>query len=123
MFTLLFITIPIEVIFLAILRLFGWLQTPFLFVALSILFFCCAVRFPICCPIFDYQLIRPVFQVAVSLVTAQWLTVFLWNQKRDPDMYALPLHSALMDLVGQLLLVVCFEIASSLGAHVRMRRV
>lgn len=35
-------------------------------------------------------------------------------------MYALPIHSALMDLVGQLLLVVCFEIAQLLGARVKM---
>jgi solute carrier family 41 len=35
-------------------------------------------------------------------------------------MYALPVHSALMDLVGQLLLVVCFEIAQAVGAIVRI---
>jgi hypothetical protein len=36
-------------------------------------------------------------------------------------MYALPIHSALMDLIGQLLLVLCFEIVSLLGAHVRTK--
>lgn len=30
-------------------------------------------------------------------------------------MYALPVHSALMDLIGQLLLVLCFVLVSSLG--------
>jgi solute carrier family 41 len=36
-------------------------------------------------------------------------------------MYALPIHSALMDLIGQLLLVLCFEIVSLLGAKVRVK--
>lgn len=35
-------------------------------------------------------------------------------------MYALPIHSALMDLIGQLLLVLCFEIVSHLGGKVRV---
>ena len=33
-------------------------------------------------------------------------------------MYALPIHSAAMDLIGQLLLVLCFEIVSALGGKV-----
>ena len=48
----------------------------------------------------------------MSLVVARTLTGFLWSKKLDPDMYALPIHSALMDLVGQLLLVLCYEIVS-----------
>jgi len=44
MLTLLFVTFPIEVIFLATIRGLGWLHLPFGFVALSIVFFCVAVR-------------------------------------------------------------------------------
>jgi solute carrier family 41 len=51
-----------------------------------------------------------IFQVAISLFLARFLTNYLWSKKLDPDMYALPIHSAFMDLVGQLLLVLCFEI-------------
>ena len=46
----------------------------------------------------------------MSLLLARFLTNYLWSKKLDPDMYALPIHSALMDLVGQLLLVLCFEL-------------
>ncbi|KAF8898263.1 Mg transporter [Gymnopilus junonius] len=88
--TLLLITLPVEVIFLSILNGLGWLNLPFLFVVFSITFFCCAVF--------------------ASLVIARLLTNFLWSKNRDPDLYALPIHSALMDLIGQLLLVLCFEI-------------
>lgn len=57
----------------------------------------------------------------LSLVIARFLTRWLWSKNRDPDFYALPIHSAMMDLIGQLLLVLCFEIVSSLGGKVRMR--
>lgn len=43
MITLLFITLPVEIIFLTILNALGWLNLPFLFVVFSIIFFCCAV--------------------------------------------------------------------------------
>ncbi|KAJ8699219.1 hypothetical protein PTI98_002358 [Pleurotus ostreatus] len=98
MITLIVITIPVEIIFLSILHGLGWLRLPFVFVAFSILFFCCAVT--------------------ASLIIARALTNFLWKRKYDPDMYALPIHSALMDLIGQLLLVLCFEIVSLLGVTI-----
>ena len=60
-------------------------------------------------------------QVTASLIIARFLTDYLWSKDLDPDMYALPIHSALMDLIGQLLLVLCFEIVSLLGAHVRLK--
>ena len=60
-------------------------------------------------------------QVFISLVIARLLTNWLWSIKKDPDMYALPIHSAMMDLVGQLLLVLCFEIVSLLGGRVEQR--
>ncbi|KAG0692383.1 Mg transporter [Suillus ampliporus] len=97
MVTLILITIPIEIIFLCILRAFGWLKLPIVFAILSVLFFCCAVF--------------------ISLVVARLLTGLLWSKGLDPDTYALPIHSALMDLVGQLLLVLCFEIVSFLGTN------
>ncbi|KAG6817052.1 hypothetical protein H0H87_000464 [Tephrocybe sp. NHM501043] len=90
MMTLLLITLPIEIGFLSVLRGLGWLHLPFVFIAFSVAFFFLAV--------------------AISLFVAQRMTNFLWSKNCDPDMYALPIHSALMDLVGQLLLAMCFEI-------------
>ncbi|KAF9453714.1 hypothetical protein P691DRAFT_657998 [Macrolepiota fuliginosa MF-IS2] len=101
MITLLLITLPVEIAFLSVLRSIGWLKVPFIFIVFSVLFFCCAVL--------------------VSLVIARYLTDWLWSKNRDPDMYALPIHSALMDLIGQLLLVLCFEIVSRLGGRVTRR--
>lgn len=46
MITLLFVTIPVEIVFLGVLRLLGWLHLPLLFVGFSIVFFVCAVRPP-----------------------------------------------------------------------------
>ncbi|KAJ6630275.1 hypothetical protein B0H10DRAFT_1983851 [Mycena sp. CBHHK59/15] len=99
--TLLVITLPVEIIFLSLLAALGWLHLPFMFVAFSVVFFCMAVL--------------------SSLVIARFLTNFLWSKNLDPDMYALPIHSALMDLIGQLLLVLCFEIVSLLGARVETK--
>ena len=112
MITLLLVTLPVEIIFLLVLRTLGWLHVPFIFIAFSVFFFCCAV-----CPshidtlsIADYKL-----QVVVSISVAHLLTNLLWKRGLDPDMYALPIHSALMDLVGQTMLVLCFEIVSLLS--------
>ena len=58
-------------------------------------------------------------KIAISLTLGYFLTNYLWSHKYDPDMYALPIHSALMDLVGEILLVACFELASAIGLHVR----
>lgn len=99
MLTLLITTVPIEFIFLSLLRLLGWLHLPLLFVGFSLIFFCCAVT--------------------ISLFIARWLTYLLWKRKLDPDIYALPIHSALMDLIGQGLLVLCFEVVSLLGVRPR----
>ncbi|KAF9265966.1 hypothetical protein L218DRAFT_956933 [Marasmius fiardii PR-910] len=93
--TLLLITLPVELVFLSILRGLGWLRLPIFFVLFSVGFFCVAVL--------------------ISLYFARFLTTFLWARGRDPDTYALPIHSAMMDLVGQSLLVLCFEIVRRLG--------
>ncbi|KAE9405851.1 hypothetical protein BT96DRAFT_955114 [Gymnopus androsaceus JB14] len=61
-------------------------------------------------------LIAITIPVTLSLYVARLLTNFLWSKNLDPDTYALPIHSATMDLIGQLLLVLCFEIVSLLGA-------
>jgi len=95
MITLILVTVPIEFVFLGMLHIFGWIKLPFLFAIFSLAFFCVAVY--------------------VSLIVAQSLTRYLWSKGLDPDMYALPIHSALMDLIGQLLLVLCFLLVSFLG--------
>ncbi|KIK47693.1 hypothetical protein CY34DRAFT_190899 [Suillus luteus UH-Slu-Lm8-n1] len=92
MVTFILITVPMVILFLCILRASEWLKFSIIFAILSVLFFCCAVF--------------------TSLVVAQLLTDSLWSRGFDPDIYALPIHSALVDLVGQVLLVLCFEIVS-----------
>ena len=60
-------------------------------------------------------------KITISLLVAQILTKLLWRRGLDPDMYALPCQSALTDLVGQLLLVACYEVASLLGVKVALK--
>ena len=55
----------------------------------------------------------------MSLAAAYFITDYMSRHGYDPDMYVLPIHSAVMDLVGELLLVSCFELASAIGLHVR----
>ncbi|KAH7880070.1 solute carrier family 41 member 1 [Lentinula edodes] len=105
MIVLILITIPVEIIFLSVLHGLGWLHPPFLFIAFSVVFFCCAASH-----------LLSLSTVTASLFIARSLTHFLWSRNLDPDTYALPIHSALMDLIGQLLLVLCFEIVTLLGA-------
>ncbi|KAJ7215307.1 hypothetical protein B0H12DRAFT_1194589 [Mycena haematopus] len=99
--TLLLVTLPVEVVFLGVITGLGWLKLPLVFILFSVVFFCLAVT--------------------SSLLIARALTNFLWARNLDPDMYALPIHSALMDLIGQLLLVICFEIVSLFGAQVQVK--
>ncbi|KAI9436318.1 hypothetical protein H4582DRAFT_1965955 [Lactarius indigo] len=99
MLVLFLVSIPVGIAFFFILRVSAWLATPFLFTILALFFLCSAI--------------------AISLVAGYALTNYLWSHKYDPDMYALPIHAALMDLVGQLLLVACFELATAIGLHVR----
>jgi solute carrier family 41 len=118
MITLFTVTFSIELVFLAILRGIGWLELPFLFVAFFVVFFCVAVCVH---PFIILQcvLMELVAKVVASLFIAKSLTNFLWSKDLDPDMYALPIHSASMDLIGQLLLVICFELVAGLGGGVR----
>jgi solute carrier family 41 len=55
----------------------------------------------------------------MSLAAAYFITDYMSRHGYDPDMYVLPIHSAIMDLAGELLLVSCFELASAIGLHVR----
>ena len=43
MITLFLVTLPVEMIFLAVLHGLGWLRLPIVFTVFSVLFFCCAV--------------------------------------------------------------------------------
>jgi len=97
-FTLFLVTLPIEVIFLTLMRVLGWVTLPLAFLCFAVIFFCVAV--------------------IASLVISQHLTIFLWSKGLDPDSYALPLQSSLVDLAGQLLLVACYELATVMGLHV-----
>ncbi|KAI0355089.1 hypothetical protein OH77DRAFT_1425148 [Trametes cingulata] len=101
MITLIAVSVPIEIIFLSTVHLIGWIHLPFIFIVLQVLFFLIAVT--------------------ISLIIARLTTTFLWKRGFDPDMYALPFQSALTDLVGQLLLVACYEVASLLGAQVALK--
>ncbi|WRT64715.1 uncharacterized protein IL334_001649 [Kwoniella shivajii] len=46
----------------------------------------------------------------ISLVLAHRMTLFFWSKDLDPDSYTLPIHSALVDFLGQLLLMLAYEI-------------
>ncbi|KAF8589695.1 hypothetical protein K439DRAFT_1612498 [Ramaria rubella] len=97
--TLFLVTLPVSGLFLACLHLSGWMKLSFIFVAVFTVFFC--------------------LTVAMSLVVAHLLTQFLWRRNLDPDTYAMPIQSSLVDLLGQLMLVACFELAHALGANVK----
>ncbi|KAL7282933.1 hypothetical protein ACG7TL_002351 [Trametes sanguinea] len=101
MITLIAVSLPIEIIFLTAVSLLGWIHLPLLFIVLQVLFFLVAIT--------------------ISLLIARVTTTFLWKRGLDPDMYALPFQSALTDLVGQLLLVACYEVASLLGVKVALK--
>ncbi|KZS98799.1 hypothetical protein SISNIDRAFT_403866 [Sistotremastrum niveocremeum HHB9708] len=92
------VTIPIQILFLSFLHFSGWLELHPTFVVVFLVFFCTAV--------------------IASLTIANFLTHVLWARGLDPDMYALPIQSSLVDLIGQCLLVASFEVARALGGKV-----
>ncbi|WWC86829.1 uncharacterized protein L201_001708 [Kwoniella dendrophila CBS 6074] len=55
---------------------------------------------------------------AISLILAHWMTLFFWSKDLDPDSYTLPIHSALVDFLGQLLLMLAYEICIWQGKDV-----
>ncbi|KAG0310636.1 hypothetical protein BGZ97_012432 [Linnemannia gamsii] len=46
--------------------------------------------------------------VVISLAMARWITHLFWNRGYDPDNYALPILTSLLDVIGTALLVVGF---------------
>ena len=57
----------------------------------------------------------------MSLSLAHYLTLAFWAYGYDPDNYCLPVHSALMDLTGQLMLVACYELVGQIGVDVDLK--
>ncbi|KAG8765871.1 hypothetical protein FRC12_007233 [Ceratobasidium sp. 428] len=101
-FTLFCVGLPVLLCYLVFVWGAGWLPLPFAFVAIFVAVFGIAV--------------------AAALVLAYYLTHLFWRRGLDPDAYCLPVHSAVIDLVGQLLLVACYEMASALGSDVKISR-
>ncbi|KAG8982855.1 Transcriptional regulator, partial [Tulasnella sp. 427] len=92
--TLFVVALPVMLTFLAFVYATGWMDLPFLFVGAFVGFFC--------------------LSTTIALVIAHYLTLIFWSRGYDPDNYCLPVHSALCDLIGQLMLVACYELAGEL---------
>lgn len=56
-----------------------------------------------------------VSQVAILLLTADWLVHWMWKQGKDPDNYSIPYLTALGDLLGTGLLAVSFHLLWLVG--------
>lgn len=56
--------------------------------------------------------------MVVSLASAYYLTLWLWNRDYDPDINALPLLCSAIDFFGQVMLVGAFSLAKALGGDV-----
>ncbi|KAK1921609.1 solute carrier family 41 member 1 [Papiliotrema laurentii] len=54
----------------------------------------------------------------ISLLLAHYLTLFFWSKDLDPDSYTLPLQSAMVDFLGQLILMVAYEVCILQGMDV-----
>ncbi|KAL7420036.1 hypothetical protein Q5752_005001 [Cryptotrichosporon argae] len=50
-----------------------------------------------------------------SLVSAHYMTLLFWSYDLDPDSYTLPIHSAVVDFVGQLVLMLAYEVCLAAG--------
>ncbi|KAF9093456.1 hypothetical protein BGX29_009912 [Mortierella sp. GBA35] len=96
--TLFLVHIPIEILFLAVISVLGlgdiqWsvgVVVGYTFVALAL--------------------------VTMSLVLAKWITRLFWKWGYDPDNYALPILTSLIDVLGTALLVIGFW-ALGYGRH------
>ncbi|WVF69743.1 hypothetical protein IAT40_004522 [Kwoniella sp. CBS 6097] len=58
---------------------------------------------------------------ALSITMAHYMTMFFWSKDLDPDSYTLPIHSALVDFLGQLILMLAYEICILEGKDVLVR--
>lgn len=117
--TLFLVTLPVQGIFIAFTNAIGWTTLSIVFIVIFSVIFCSTVSRPhspsrICC----ISLNGENAQVIISLVVSQWLTEYLWRRNLDPDVYAMAIQSSVVDLLAQLMLVLCFEIAQALGVHV-----
>lgn len=54
-------------------------------------------------------------QVAILLLTANWLVHWMWKRGKDPDNYCIPYLTALGDLLGTGLLAVSFHLLWLIG--------
>ncbi|CAE6441420.1 unnamed protein product [Rhizoctonia solani] len=100
-FTLFAVGFPVLLSYLLFVWGAGWLPLPVGFVGLFVAIFGVTV--------------------VVALALAYYLTHLFWRYGFDPDAYCLPVHSAVVDLIGQLFLVACYELASLLGNDVKIR--
>ncbi|CAE6444079.1 hypothetical protein ACGC1H_004886 [Rhizoctonia solani] len=100
-FTLFAVGFPVLLSYLLFVWGAGWLPLPVGFVGLFV-------------GIFGVTVI-------VALALAYYLTHLFWRYGFDPDAYCLPVHSAIVDLIGQLFLVACYELANLLGNDVKIR--
>ncbi|WVQ83299.1 hypothetical protein IAT38_005438 [Cryptococcus sp. DSM 104549] len=57
----------------------------------------------------------------ISITMAHYMTLFFWSKDLDPDSYTLPIHSALVDFLGQLLLMCAYEICIFEGRDVLVK--
>ncbi|KAG8764231.1 hypothetical protein FRC11_011247 [Ceratobasidium sp. 423] len=99
-FTLFAVGFPVLLSYLLFVWSAGWLPLPIGFVVLFVAIFGVTV--------------------AAALALAYYFTHLFWRYGFDPDAYCLPVHSALVDLIGQLLLVACYELASLFGNDVKI---
>jgi len=99
--TLFTITFPVQILFLLFLYISGWVELKWMFVVVFMVMFSLAVL--------------------ASLSLARWLTQYLWSKGLDPDMYAMPIQSSLVDLMGQCLLVLSYELATLMGSDMLTR--
>jgi len=99
--TLGLIGFPVVFTYLVFVSATGWLELPSTLVIVYVIAFCVSSVF--------------------SLGLGYGLTHALWARGLDPDSYCLPLHSAIVDVVGQCLLVVAYLVSSALGVDVKLR--
>ncbi|EUC66044.1 divalent cation transporter [Rhizoctonia solani AG-3 Rhs1AP] len=100
-FTLFAVGFPVLLSYLLFVWGAGWLPLPIGFVGLFVAIFG--------------------ITVIVALALAYYLTHLFWRYGFDPDAYCLPVHSAIVDLIGQLFLVACYELANIFGNDVKIR--
>lgn len=117
MLILLLVAMPVALVYFFVLYVSGWLAASFSFSMLALIFLCIVVSY--CAPTYRLLFSDDFLQIILSLAVAYFITNYLSKRGYDPDMYVLPIHSAVTDLVGELLLVTCFELASAIGLHVR----